>query len=207
MLKTKLVALTAASVAALAVAPSAHAATSYFMRLDPAAGDQQIQGESVDKTYKGWIELKSFDWGVENPTTIGSMSGGAGAGKAKFDELTVEKAVDSTTPQLLERLAQGRHFAGVEIDARKTGPTAASASKPIRYYFSTAFLASQTQSGDAGDDAPQEKLTFVYGGVGQRVTRQTPTGAPGNTVFGNWSVMTNSPLTSDKLPTDWTTQP
>ena len=42
MLKTKLAALTVASVTALAVAPSAHAATDYFMRLDPVRADQQI---------------------------------------------------------------------------------------------------------------------------------------------------------------------
>src|SRR4051794_39288982 len=99
MLKPKLIALAAATVAALAIAPSAHAAGyDCFMRLDPGPADTQITGESVDQTYKGYIQIKSFDMGIENPTTIGSMSGGAGAGKAKFDELTVEKPVDSTTP-------------------------------------------------------------------------------------------------------------
>src|SRR3954470_19839832 len=126
MLKTKLAALTVAAGTALAIAPSAHAATDYFMRIDPGPADTQITGDSIDKDYRGWTEIKSFSMGVENPTTIGSQTAGAGAGKAKFDELEIEKNVDSTTPQIWQRMAQGRHFAGIEIVARKAGasPTA-----------------------------------------------------------------------------------
>ena len=79
MLKSKLVALTVASAAALALAPSAHAATDYFMRIDPVTPDQAIKGETLDKDYKDWVEIKSFSFGVENPTTIGSQTGGAPA--------------------------------------------------------------------------------------------------------------------------------
>jgi type VI protein secretion system component Hcp len=87
--------------------------------------------------------IDGFDFSVENPTTIGSQTGRAGAGKAKLGELTVNKAVDSTTPQLLQHVAQGTHFAGVEIDAVKTGaPGPAAHSHPTRYYFSTGCRAS-----------------------------------------------------------------
>jgi type VI secretion system secreted protein Hcp len=204
MLKPKLIALAAATVTALAAAPSAHAATDYFMRIDPVTPTDQIQGESVDQTYKGYIQLKSFSFDVENATTVGSATGGAGAGKAKLGELTVEKNVDSTTPQLLQRLAQGSHFAGIEIVARKAGGAgAAPAANPTSYYFSMAFPTSQEQSGDAGDDAPQEKLTFAYGGIGQKVNKPGPGGAAGTSVFGSWSQITNS-ATLDKVPADWT---
>jgi type VI secretion system secreted protein Hcp len=205
MLKSKLVALAVASVTALAAAPSAHAATDYFMRLDPGPGDQQqILGESQDATFpgnKGYIDIKSFNWGIENPTTIGSMSGGAGSGKAKLNELTVEKAVDSTTPQLLQRVGQGQHFAGVEIIARKAGVTGKAAPSPTRYYFSLAFPTSLEQSGDGGDDVLTEKLTFAYGAVAQKVLRQAANGSPGTSVFGSWNQVLNT-ATIDALPSD-----
>jgi type VI secretion system secreted protein Hcp len=201
MLKSKLAALTAASVVALAAAPSAHAATDYFMRLDPVSADQQINGESQDTTYKNYIQIKSFDFGVENPTTVGSATGGAGAGKAKFNQLTVDKVVDSTTPQVFQRLASGQHFAGVEIVARKAGG-GAGPSNPTRYYFSLAYPVSQEQSGDSGDDVPTETLTFAYGGFAQKVFRQSPGGTTGTSLFGSWSQVTNT-ATLDKLPTDW----
>jgi type VI secretion system secreted protein Hcp len=208
MLKTKLAALTVAAGTALAIAPSAHAATDYFMRIDPASGDTQITGESMDASFKGWTQIKSFDYGVENPTTIGSQTGGAGAGKVKFDQLTIEKNVDATSPQIFQRLAQGRHFAGIEIVARKAGGSPTATANPSRYYFSLAFPTSDQQTGDAGDDAPQEKLTFNFGGLVQKYVGQTPSGAAKSPLFGQWNVITNSANWSDPalspLPSEMT---
>jgi type VI secretion system secreted protein Hcp len=194
MLKTKLAALTVAAGTALAIAPSAHAATDYFMRIDPGPGNTQITGESNDVQFKGWTEIKSFDMGVENVTTIGSATAGAGTGKAKFDELTIEKDVDSTSPQIFQALAQGQHFNGIEIVARKAGGTTTSiaASTPTRYYFSLAYPTKDEQSGDAGDDTPQETLTFNYGGFTQKYVPQTATGAAKPAIFGKWSQISNS---------------
>jgi type VI secretion system secreted protein Hcp len=202
MLKTKLAALTVAAGTALAIAPSAHAATDYFMRIDPTAGDQQIQGESNDVTFqgtKGWTEINSFSMGVENPTTIGSQTGGAGVGKAKFDELEINKDVDSTTPQIWQRMAQGKHFAGIEIVARKAGATP-SAVIPIRYYFALAYPTADQQSGSSSDDTTQEKLTFVFGGLAQKYVGQTPSGTAKTPVFGTWDQLTNAASFDTTMP-------
>jgi type VI secretion system secreted protein Hcp len=205
MLKTKLAALTVAAGTALAIAPSAHAATDYFMRIDPGPKDTQITGESTDAQFRGWTEIKSFSYSVENPTTIGSVTGGAGAGKTKLDELTIDKNVDATSPQIFQRLAEGKHFNGIEIVARKSGgapggsPTAAPVAS--RYYFSLAFPTSDQQSGEAGDDTPQEELKFSYGGLVQKYVGQTPTGAAKTPIFGLWSQVTNSLNWSDPMPT------
>src|SRR3954451_7516742 len=167
MLKTKLAALTVAAGTALAIAPSAHAATDYFMRIDPGPGNTQIAGESLDASFSGkagYIEIQSFSYGVENLTTIGSQTGGAGAGKAKFNALEIEKKVDSTSPQIFQALAQGQHFNGIEIVVRKAGGATASATAS-RYYFSLAFPTSEQVSGNSGDDTPQEERSINYGGV------------------------------------------
>jgi len=203
MLKTRLVTLTVASIAAaFAVAPSAHAATDYFMKFETSASEQPLKGETMDKEFPGAVEISSWDWSAENPITLGSASGGTGAGKAKFNELTVEKAVDTTTPLLFQRLAQGRHFASVEIIARKAGSGPGQSVLPTRYIFQTVFIKSQEQSGDSGDDAPTEKLTFVYGAVAQQAARQTATGAAPTSAFGNWSQLSSSLITSP-LPTPY----
>ena len=201
MLKTKLAALTVAAGTALAIAPSAHAATDYFMRIDPGPGNTQIAGESRDVSFpgkQGYIEIKSFSYGVENQTTIGSQSGGAGVGKAKFNELEIKKDVDSTSPQIFQALAQGQHFNGIEIVARKAG--AAPTANPIasRYYFSLAFPTTEQVSGDSGDDTTQESLTFNYGGLALKYVGQTTTGAAKPAVYAKWSQLTNS-LNWDQL--------
>src|SRR6516225_8190153 len=43
-----------------------------------------ITGESTDSKHKGEIEIYSFSLGASNPTTIGSATGGAGAGKVSL---------------------------------------------------------------------------------------------------------------------------
>jgi type VI secretion system secreted protein Hcp len=200
MLKPKLVALAAATVATLAIAPSAHAATDYFMRIDPVSADQAVKGETLDKEYKDWIKIKSFAFDVENPTSVGAQSGGAGSGKAKLNQLSVTKDVDSTTPLMFQRLAMGQHFNGIEIVARRTGTAGTpAAANPTRYYFSLAFPTSQEQSGEAGDDVPSETLTFAYGAVAQKAFRLNPGGTTGTNVFGQWNQVLNT-LDIDKLP-------
>jgi len=44
------------------------------------------------------FEIKDFSFGVENPTTIGSATKGAGAGKIKLNELTIRKTTDTASP-------------------------------------------------------------------------------------------------------------
>src|SRR3954454_9433680 len=205
MLKTKFAALIVAAGSALAIAPSAHAATDYFMRIDPGPGNTQIAGESQDRDFsgkQGYIAIKAFSYSVENATTIGSQTAGAGAGKVKFNQLEIQKDVDSSSPQIFTALARGQHYNGIEILARKAGaPTAALVS---RYYFSLAYPTAEEQNADAGEDAPQEKLTFTYGGLALRYVGQTPTGAAMPPVLAKWSQLTNSPSWDlmAPLPTD-----
>jgi hypothetical protein len=42
--------------------------------------------------------IKDLAFGIENPTTIESAAGGAGAGKIKFNEFTIKKTSDTASP-------------------------------------------------------------------------------------------------------------
>ena len=190
MLKTKLLTVALTSVvAALATAGSAQAATDYFLKVQTVNPSEAIQGESVDRDFPQAIEIESFSFGAENVTTIGSATGGAGAGKAKFQEFTIEKAVDSTTPRFLKTLATGTHFANVELIARRSG--GAGSVTPMRTLFQTVFITKQEQSGSRGEDM-HEKLTFTYGGIAQAsVSPKSPVKPD---TFASWSVITNTPI-------------
>jgi type VI protein secretion system component Hcp len=72
----------------------------------PGDGMQEVRGETKDDVYLGnksaAFEIKDFSFGVENPTTIGSATGGAGAGKIKFNEFTIKKTSDSASPAFFQ---------------------------------------------------------------------------------------------------------
>src|SRR5438552_1560754 len=77
-----------------------------FLRFtDPAGGAAACVGESKDEQFPGkdgWFGISSFDNGILNATTIGSATGGAGAGKATFQDFHFTKHPDSASPALFK---------------------------------------------------------------------------------------------------------
>ena len=64
----------------------------------PAVGDVTAHGATINH-----VQLRDFT--VENPTTIGSSSGGAGAGKAVLQPFTITKTVDTASPSFFKNAA------------------------------------------------------------------------------------------------------
>jgi hypothetical protein len=67
---------------------------------DPTNPDYKYPAPSGSTVF----EIKDFSFGIENPTTIGSSTMGAGAGKSEFGEFTISKTVDSVTVRFLGNL-------------------------------------------------------------------------------------------------------
>jgi type VI secretion system secreted protein Hcp len=185
MLKTKLVAAALTSAAIFVAAPAAHAADDYFLKIDGLAG------EATAGSTKEAIAINSFELGIENTTSIGSATGGAGTGKATFQKLVVTKPIDSTSPLFFQRVGTGQHFTGMELVARKAGATSGGTTY-MRWALQPVFVTKQEHSGSTGDDAPTETLTFVFGAMQQTFTKQTTTGAVTGNVIKVWNQVTNT---------------
>jgi len=158
-----------------------------------AAGGASVEvfGETQDKEFVNALEIKEFSFGVENPTTIGSMSAGAGAGKAKFNEFNVKKAVDLASPQLFVASGLGCHFQEVNLVIRKAGGQKV---PYLIYKFKMVFVTKVEWSGGAGEDAPDEDVTFVYGAMSVNYQQQNSQGQPvGAASECAWSQVTNQP--------------
>jgi len=136
------------------------------------------EGETKDSVYseKKAFEIKDFSFGVENPTTIGSSTGGAGAGKIKFNEFTIKKTTDQASPCFFKNCCVGAHYQTVTIDMRKSGGDAATSGKCfLTFKFDTVFTTKIDWSGP-GDEGPEESITFVYGKLGVVYYPQQKTG-------------------------------
>ena len=79
-----------------------------------------IKGESADAKHKDEIEVLSFSWGVTNGATIGP-GGGAGAGRATFQDLSIIHNIDKASPLLLKACATGEHLKEATVTHRKAG--------------------------------------------------------------------------------------
>ena len=81
----------------------------------------QPEGETTDAWFsaKKALEIQSFTFGVSQAETSGSGSTGASAGKAKFDEFSIEKFVDLASVPLYNSCTAGAHFPSVMLVIRK----------------------------------------------------------------------------------------
>lgn len=102
--------------AGLLLAPPASAADA-FLQLGG------IEGESTDAKHKGWIEVSSFQLEQvrQAATTVGSATGGAGAGRVSVHDISITKRVDKSTPSLFKHCASGVHIPTATISMRKAG--------------------------------------------------------------------------------------
>jgi type VI secretion system secreted protein Hcp len=76
-----------------------------------------IKGESLDSKHKDEVEVLSWSWGVDTR----SSAGGAGSGKANFNDFHFTHHIDKASPNLLKACATGEHIKEATITARKAG--------------------------------------------------------------------------------------
>lgn len=118
----------------------------------------QMTLETVSATpgIVGPIPIINFSLGGTNNTTIGSATGGAGAGKVSFSPLTVTKMLDSASVLLLTHMASGNHFKEVKIEVFGAGNALLAT-----YKFGTAFVTSDLVGGESM--SLTEDVVFVFG--------------------------------------------
>ena len=143
------------------------------------------------------IAVQSFSWGAENENTVGSASGGAGAGKAKLTEAVISKQVDElASPLLFQLLTTGGHLDSATFEFRKVGggAPAGPTEKPwITIKLSMVLVTQFAQSVSAGDESPNEVVHLAYGAVNIAINGVNTQGAitPGTPV--GWNQVTNQP--------------
>ena len=97
------------SAASTAVPVPASSPLHYYLKVDGVTGDSTVKG------FEGWFAVDGYDIGVQNTGSIGSASGGAGAGKAQFSPLTVDIHSLAGLAPLLGDVAGGHALKSVEL--------------------------------------------------------------------------------------------
>jgi type VI secretion system secreted protein Hcp len=167
-----LLSLIAASALIFAAAP-AIAAIDAYLKLDGVTGES--------KTQPGAIELMSFSWGTSEHRSIGSATGGAGAGKADVRELVVTKSTDSASPLLFKAAASGQHFSSATLQLRKAG------GETYETYKLSDVLISSFEYGGKGGQKPTESFTLNFAKI-EMISTSTSVSAT-----GDWGKATTAP--------------
>jgi type VI secretion system secreted protein Hcp len=187
------VAALAALTVLLAIPLSAHAAQDLYLKFDNDSPiSRGLVGESTDKALPGAISLKEFSWSLENPTTIGSAGGGAGAGKAKFEPLTIKKLVDSSSPALMLAAGSGAPIPGATIVVRNGNAGAPDAY--LQYRLKSVFVTRVESSAAEGDEGVTETVELRYGSLTQRYV-QTKSNGVKTPIVNGWDQVVNDQMT------------
>jgi type VI secretion system secreted protein Hcp len=119
-----------------------------------------IKGESLDDKHKNEIEVLSFSWGVTNAGSMAS-GGGAGAGKATFQDLSIVHRIDKASPLLMQACATGTHFKEATITHRKAGK---GQQEYLIVKMNDILITSVTHGGASGEPA-SESVSLVFAKV------------------------------------------
>jgi type VI secretion system secreted protein Hcp len=147
-------------------------------------------GEAVAAGHEKEIELLGWKWEGENKGSA-HMGGGAGTGKAKFEDLVITKFVDLASTTIMTNMAKGKHFQEAKITVRKVG-----GDKPLEYItitMSEAFITRVTFGGSMGDERTVETVSFNFEKIKIEYKPQTETGASGGDTPFFWDIRKNEP--------------
>ena len=134
-----------------------------------------IKGESTDKDHKDWVTAIKVTFNVSQPTHPAT--------------LTVEKAVDRSSPKLIEAVAEGTHIPEVTIDY--TSPTRASGGlKYLEIKLKEVIISSITHQADpfGGHRTPIEQVAMTYRAMRQTYTGHAADNKSTSSVAGAWTV-------------------
>jgi type VI secretion system secreted protein Hcp len=103
----------------------------------------------------GTSPVLAWSWGASNTSSIGSSSGGAGAGKVSFQELAITRNTDGQSPLFLKALANGGHLATVVLVDGSTSITLTNA-------VVTTYSTGDSSAGPGPQSAQTENITFAF---------------------------------------------
>jgi type VI secretion system secreted protein Hcp len=158
-----------------------------FARID------QIEGESRDKDYTGWIELIDFGLGVRQTiSNTASSAGGASVERVYFSPFLFRKQVDTASPQLALACAAGTHMDETVVALCRAGSDKV---KFMEYRLRNCIISKFRAYGghECGYAFPTESVGIHYGQIQWRYIRQNRQGggAMGSYVTG-WNLQRDS---------------
>lgn len=145
-----------------------------------------IAGESKDVVHKDEIDILSWSFGA---AMSGSLGGGSGAAKPSFNDFTIIKEFDKSSPKLFLAEVSGQQIPKMILTVRKPG---ANQHEFLKITFEnvmvTKFETSETENGVI------DQWSFKYNKIQIVYQEQRADGSPGDTTTAGWDIKLNKPI-------------
>jgi type VI secretion system secreted protein Hcp len=124
-----------------------------------------VEGESTLKAHPNEIHCFSWSWGVSNPAAFDPTAGRIVPGKPNFQDISLTKTVDKSSPALMTGVATGKQYDTAVITILKS--TAGAATQDF-YVITLSDVVVTSFSTSSGGDTPSESFTLTYTKVNVR---------------------------------------
>lgn len=149
----------------------------YFLRISG------IQGESQDRTHKDEIQVWSWSWGLTRPSATGPGS----AARPAFQDLSIMKRVDRSSPRLAEACVTGKHFQEAVLAAREAGgPNFSRDFLSIK--LSDVTIPSYQNSAQETGSIPMDSFSIDFAKIEYSYTLQKADGTPDTAIKWSWDL-------------------
>jgi len=178
----------------LAIPGLLHAQSKYFMY--SASNSDIIAGGTVHDEYKKKkaAEILSFGLSVSNTINIGSVTGGGAAGKATFDQLTINFIGEpDMMPKIFTALASGQHLTDLVIEETNSNNVGSGKNPNVSLKLDMRLVMFEQlqMSGTQGDRAIYTAV-IRFGAMEMTTYKMDNTGKMVPASVARWSVVKNN---------------
>jgi type VI secretion system secreted protein Hcp len=148
-----------------------------------------IDGESRDNEFSNAIDVLSFS---EGASIASSSQSGTTQSVPSFQNITVVKWLDSSSPRLRVKMAEGSLSPSATLYVRRD-----SGDRPFVFYeveLKNVFITSFSTSAAGGDDQLSEQITLGFEEIKWTYYKQALDGSPDGEVSEGWNIKLNKKL-------------
>jgi type VI secretion system secreted protein Hcp len=145
-----------------------------------------IEGEATDDGHKKEIDLQGWSWGMTHPVEM--RGGGLSGGETSVANLTVIKAIDKASPNIMKFCLAAKAMDEVLLTMRKRGEN------PIEFVkikMKQAVVAGVNNNASSNGGGTSESVSFAFEAVEFEYTPQKPDGQPEGAVTLKWNIKAN----------------
>ena len=157
------------------------------MAVDMFLKIEGIDGEAQDADHGSEIDVLAWSWGASQSGTT-HVGGGSGSGKGNFQDISITKWVEKSTPNLLRYCSNGHHIPRARLTVRKAGEV------PLEYVIidmKDLIITSISSGGSGGEDRLTENITLNFAEFVYKYTPQNADGSGAGEIAFSWSIPEN----------------